>query len=283
LPPKGTAVVSFGAPHGLSFTTTSGNISALRPAEEMQETFGQDFEGNWIQTDTAISPGNSGGPLVNHFGEVVAMNTMQLTVGQNLNFAMSSIDVAEAVSKAPAEFKPLSVDLVKPQSTSQSRAMASDETETERGKKLLTEVTEIFLVNATSKRTLLLDPTGNIWDKVISKSQGAVEKAKIRLSFLEPSDDAAIMFVVLEMKNSSKANATMGAQELFVTVDLICKDPNAKGEESQVCRIWKSSENLGSIKLSSLQNGAYPRTVEENLTRIFTKFRGAINKARAGK
>lgn len=280
LPPKGTAVVAFGAPHGLSFTTTEGIISALRPADEMKEQFGEDFQGDWIQTSTPISPGNSGGPLVNHFGEVVAMNTMQMTIGQNLNFAMSSVDIAEAVAKAPAEYKPITPEDVKTAPSTRSRSMASDETGTDRGRKLLSEVAEIFVLNATNRKTLALDPTGQIWTRVINKSKAAVEKSKIELSFGEPSDDAAIMFVVLEMKTSQKKGVVAGTQELHIKAELICKDDFAKKGESKVCRIWTGEEVLGTISIASLQNGTYPRTAEEKLSGFFNKFRAACVKAR---
>jgi hypothetical protein len=95
LPRKGEMVLSFGCPHGLDFTTTDGVVSALRDAAEMTRQFREPREGTWIQTSAPISPGNSGGPLVNLRGEVVGVNTLTTTEGQNLNFAVAATALRE--------------------------------------------------------------------------------------------------------------------------------------------------------------------------------------------
>lgn len=86
LPRKGEDVAVFGSPEGLAFTTSFGNVSALR----------NDGDATWIQFTAPISPGNSGGPVVNMQGEVVGMATMQFAGerSQNLNFALSAVDIA---------------------------------------------------------------------------------------------------------------------------------------------------------------------------------------------
>ena len=99
LPIKGVSVVAFGAPLGLSFSATEGIVSSIRSAEELEE-YSSKIAGTWVQTSTPISPGNSGGPLVNLWGEVVGANTMGMMRSQNLNFAISSIDILDAVKQA---------------------------------------------------------------------------------------------------------------------------------------------------------------------------------------
>jgi S1-C subfamily serine protease len=100
LPRKGESVVAFGAPVGLSFSASEGIVSAIREGKELGDDEKDARPGTWIQTTAPISPGNSGGPLVNRDGQVVAMNTMQLAIGQNLNFAISSVDVAATLKVA---------------------------------------------------------------------------------------------------------------------------------------------------------------------------------------
>lgn len=107
LPRKGEDLVAFGAPLGLDFTATKGIMSATRTGKDLEEQIGAvGHTGTWIQHSVPTSPGNSGGPLVNMKGEVVAMNTMILLIGQNLNFAISSVDIREVLAK-PAPWKEL--------------------------------------------------------------------------------------------------------------------------------------------------------------------------------
>lgn len=87
----GQLVVAIGTPLGeFTNTVTSGIISGLGRGI----TAGSPFEGyvekldNVIQTDAAISPGNSGGPLLNSRGEVIGVNTAIAEGGQNIGFAI---------------------------------------------------------------------------------------------------------------------------------------------------------------------------------------------------
>lgn len=74
----GDKVIAIGNPLGLSNTLSSGIISGIRT----------DLGYKLIQTTAPISPGSSGGPLLNAKGEVIGLTTMYLEGGQNLNFAV---------------------------------------------------------------------------------------------------------------------------------------------------------------------------------------------------
>ncbi len=101
LPKQGEDVAAFGNPQGLEFSVTRGIVSGLRTSESLNEIFrGTKQQGTWIQTDAAISPGNSGGPLVDFNGEVVGINTFYHAVGQNLNFALSCVEILDALKTA---------------------------------------------------------------------------------------------------------------------------------------------------------------------------------------
>jgi hypothetical protein len=98
LPEQGEDVVAFGNPDGLEFSITRGVVSAVRTSEYLNKIDGENaLKGTWIQTDAAISPGNSGGPLVNDDGFAVGVNTFCRVQGQNLNFAISCLDIQEAI------------------------------------------------------------------------------------------------------------------------------------------------------------------------------------------
>ncbi len=98
LPRKGERVTALGSPKGLSFSATTGIVSAIRPAAELGPEIGRpEIKGTWIQVDAALSGGNSGGPLINDRGEVVGMSTLASQgSAQNLNFGISAADIREA-------------------------------------------------------------------------------------------------------------------------------------------------------------------------------------------
>ena len=104
----GDRIYAAGNPRGLTGTFTDGLVSAVRTIREGLRIF---------QVSAPISPGSSGGPILNSFGGVIGVASAGIEGGQNLNFAVPSEYVQALMAKDRGEEKKIS-DFAKSKSTS---------------------------------------------------------------------------------------------------------------------------------------------------------------------
>jgi len=89
----GEMVLAIGNPLGLRHSVTFGIVSAK---ERVSPDLNEDLV-DFIQTDSAINPGSSGGPLINFYGEVVGINTALVSHAQSIGFAIPVNTVKEVM------------------------------------------------------------------------------------------------------------------------------------------------------------------------------------------
>jgi S1-C subfamily serine protease len=278
LPRKGEATIAFGAPLGLSFSMSEGIVSSIRTSKELKDLKVVDVEGTWLQTTTPISPGNSGGPLINQRGELVGMNTMTLNVGQNLNFAISALDIAEALKGKLDRVMAFSPENTPPVSKSvgQGRERLIDATNTPKGQELLAQLKQIVLLRIEIGFN---DVTGNVAEFLKVQAEKALKQANIEL-VKKPDDvqDPALMIVALNFEDKDGANTAVGTQELELMILLIWQGTDENGQ-ARVYKLYEAKEKVGTFAQASLFRGIIPRRVQDGVAEVYRKYAGTFRKA----
>jgi len=92
----GEKVIAIGNPLGLQFSVSEGIISNINQA-------GPNGIKAYIQTDAALNPGNSGGPLIDKQGEVVGINNFKISGSEGIGFALESNYIKDIVNEISLE------------------------------------------------------------------------------------------------------------------------------------------------------------------------------------
>lgn len=88
----GEKVIAIGNPLGLQFSVSEGIVSAIHRV-------GLNGYDAYIQTDAALNPGNSGGPLINKQGKVIGINNFKIGDSESLGFALESNYIEDVVNQ----------------------------------------------------------------------------------------------------------------------------------------------------------------------------------------
>ena len=92
----GEKVIAIGNPLGLQFSVSEGIVSATHRQ-------GPSGINAYIQTDAALNPGNSGGPLINTKGKVIGINNFKVGEGESLGFALESNYIKDVINNIALE------------------------------------------------------------------------------------------------------------------------------------------------------------------------------------
>lgn len=281
---KGEGVVAFGAPLALDSTASEGIISGYRTAEELKDILGVDgHAGNWIQTTTPISPGNSGGPLVNRNGEVVAINTMTLTIGQQLNFAISAADIQHAIdvsTPTPRELTPKNLPIA---SHRASRAGSPGPTgrPSRSGKRIRIPVAGgyayLWPIEGTPEAAKYLGEMEETLLEVVSRNTAI--KTSISDSAREALSDSGIRVVIdegpmlLVVPELSRATKNFDQLQLFAHLYVV--------RNGEALRIWRGSADLGRISQTLLRRGSLGTKMRGEVKSFFADLKKEIQDAKA--
>lgn len=88
----GEKVIAIGNPLGLQFSVSEGIVSAI-------DREGSNGINAYIQTDAALNPGNSGGPLINKEGKAIGINNFKVGGGESLGFALEADYIEDIVNE----------------------------------------------------------------------------------------------------------------------------------------------------------------------------------------
>jgi S1-C subfamily serine protease len=232
----GEQVVAVGSPLGLEATVAPGFISGLREVNGVK----------LLQTTAPISPGNSGGALINLMGEVVGVPTLSLTsvrrnatVSQNLNFAVPSNYVRELASTTTKEATSLTAAVVR------SHPKVADSSPKE--------------IIKSAKTLCVSVSSGNV--KLKTELSGKLlEWGKLKL--VSSPDEADLLLTVVQTGQLNLATGA-GSQATVLLTD------NASGIE-----LWSKTKG-GSWAMSGWNDAWVARALAKEFIKFFNSTTGA--------
>ncbi len=277
LPEKGVNCVAIGSPLGLDMSITQGVVSGIRTSEFLRKEIGlRGHTGTWIQTDAEISPGNSGGPLLNMKGEVIGINTMTYrgNNAQAFNFAMCCVDLNDAVNSAASTPKTLSPITAPPRTMDneidvEAQQDAVDLSETPEGRLLLAKVNKVRLIVGGNNE---FDPYLTVAGSVESELRDTLKSLKIEESLI--SNEKTVLAVLVELQPAG-GRLNINIRMFVLTVD-------QAGGGAQLVKLYEKHEKVGTTTLQAISLGRSSSQLKRDIRSFFSPFKEAVNNARKG-
>ncbi|WP_171184966.1 S1C family serine protease [Alienimonas chondri] len=276
-PAQGSEVMAFGTPQGLNFSSTRGSVNAVRDEDEIRNKTNTDHRGTWIQFDASISSGNSGGPLCDMRGNVVGMNTFVMGgggVAQNLNFAISSVDIREKVRgvldayQGESSIQRWSAEKLKEFDGDLGRKLVENEIGTNKGKRILASMTEVLFVKYQEGGDPSLDGVRRYVD---SQAEKAVEKSNMSVVWKRPERiDIAIMVIKMDVEPKERGSSVM---VVTLEAEVVVPDTEDDSKQNLFCRVWTHKGEIGTLSPMSIVTGKVPPGWSLRLMQFFGDFR----------
>ena len=222
----GQTSYAIGHPGGLLWTFSSGMVSQVRPKYNWKYK-GSIHKANVIQTQTPISPGNSGGPLFNKDKELIGVNTFT-TEGENLSFAIAVDDVIEFLDEK--------TKIIKKKKNKYIQKKNKGNTWIQKKKKKSNNHSVINIPNAKevdSNNNGIID----IW-MVDSNSNGVYEKAYgdknedgvIEIAAVDKNEDGNFEIIFIDLNGNGDPDQAEIDENEDGKVDYVAYDYNEDGE-----------------------------------------------------
>ncbi len=98
-PNQGDPVATYGNPHNLTASFTQGHVSAFR-----KDPYNQSRDVDLVQYDMATNPGNSGGPVCDKYGQIVAVHELGDKSMQNTNFGIDAMQLRQVLDRLHLQY-----------------------------------------------------------------------------------------------------------------------------------------------------------------------------------
>lgn len=277
IPAQGVHCIAIGAPLGLNMSITEGVVSGVRSAQELEKEIQlRGHTGTWIQTDAEISPGNSGGPLLNLHGEVIGINTMTYKAehAQAFNFALSCDDLRMSFDMSSTTPQTLSPVTAPPRSMDneidlERQDNIADISETEEGRKMLAKIKKVRILVGGNRQ---FDPYLTMAGTVKSELHDTLENLGIEESLIANDMNVLVLIVSLEP----------AGERLSINLKSFIAAVDQAGGGLQPVKLWEKNKKIGTTTPQAMALGKVTSQQKRDIREYFSALKDAVKAARGG-